>query len=115
MYVLSQLWKLEDFALKWTKGLEGSGTDPVALIVMGQISAYRKCLPYMKCVRGDGWDKRHWTQLFGKLNFRTKGPNAISLENLTLGHWLEKADLLVTHAEFIKNLDAQVCTEARHK
>ena len=43
----------------------GSGADIC-------IVAYRRCLPYLKFVRGTGWERKHWKQLFGMLKLVTK-------------------------------------------
>ena len=37
----------------------------------------------------------------------TKGPNAVTKENLTVDHFLDKADMLVKHGDEIKHLHAQ--------
>ncbi|GMH35100.1 hypothetical protein BSKO_02968 [Bryopsis sp. KO-2023] len=110
--IRDRLWKVEDFLSKWTKAMEGSGTDPVALIVMREIDTYRRCMPNLTYVKGNGWDRRHWSQLFGLLNLQTKGPGAVSVENLTLAVWLGKADVLIQQAEALKALDAQAQGEA---
>lgn len=34
--------------------------------------ACRRCLPYLKFVRGTGWERKHWTQLFAMLKLVTK-------------------------------------------
>lgn len=54
-----------------------------------------------------GWEETHWLQLFHMLGFKTSGPNAITKENVTLAHFLDKADALVKNAEAIKALDSQ--------
>ena len=35
----------------------------------------RRCLPYLKYVRGIGWERKHWTQLFSMLKLITKVSN----------------------------------------
>ena len=123
---------------------------------------HRRCLPYLKFVRGTGWERKHWTQLFIMLKLVTKvrsysdkvnpnliqpryvyvymsshlgmhgqhqphplsqlftcvhdlqwrltmqGPDAVTFDNLTLAHFLDKADRLAGCAEEIKALNAQV-------
>ena len=122
--------------------------------------ACRRCLPYLKFVRGTGWERKHWTQLFVMLKLVTKvsaaacaalsrlqalpvhtscsylhctrsqnsciapvpndrqtrqncisamqGPDAVTYENLTLAHFLDKAERLAASANDIKALNAQV-------
>ncbi len=36
------------------------------------LCAHRRCLPYLKFVRGTGWERKHWTQLFIMLKLVTK-------------------------------------------
>nr|BCL66104.1 cytoplasmic dynein 1b heavy chain [Volvox africanus] len=109
-----QVWKIEDFLAKWTKSTAGKGgEDPIAIILLNEIDNYTLCLPHLKsCLRGAGWEDTHWNQLFGMLGMKTTGPAAVSKETVTLTHFLEKADLVVKHADAIKALDAQAQGEA---
>lgn len=75
--------------------------------MLQEIEKYRKSLPYLKYVRGDGWERNHWVQLFNLLGMPTKGPNAVSVETLTVDHFLDKADMLAKHGEQVKQLHAQ--------
>jgi dynein heavy chain 2 len=54
-----------------------------------------------------GLQSNHWAQLFKLLGMPTKGNNAVTKENLTVDHFLDKADMLVKHGEEIKHLHAQ--------
>ncbi|MEW5298927.1 MAG: hypothetical protein WDW36_001997 [Sanguina aurantia] len=109
-----QVWKIEDFLAKWSKASMGRGSDdPIAIILLHEIEAYTRCLPHLKSsMRGAGWEETHWLQLFHMLGFKTSGPNAITKENVTLAHFLDKADALVKNAEAIKSLDAQAQGES---
>lgn len=108
-----QVWKIEDFLAKWTKATAGKSDDPIAVILTQEIDNYTLCLPHLKsCLRGAGWEDTHWNQLFGLLGMKTSGPAAVSKETVTLTHFLEKADLVVKHADVIKSLDAQAQGEA---
>ena len=93
-----EVWRVEDFLAKWqdTGKVAGkiAGNDPVAMILMKEIDAYRRAIPHLKYVRGNGWEKKHWNKLFDMLQLPTKGPNAVTPENLTLAHFLDKADNL---------------------
>lgn len=73
---------------------------------------FRRALPNLKYVRGNGWERKHWAQLFTFLKLQTKGPGAVSIENLTLAHFLDKAEALAGSAAAIKALDSQAQGEA---
>ena len=62
------MWKIEDFLAKWIKATEGKGSeDPIAVILLGEIDTYQRCLPYLKgCMRGAGWEDSHWLQVRGE-------------------------------------------------
>lgn len=93
-----EVWRIEDFLAKWQETGKTAGkiasTDPVAMILMKEIDAYRRAIPNLKYVRGNGWEKKHWNKLFDMIQLPTKGPNAVTPENLTLAHFLDKADNL---------------------
>lgn len=55
---------------------------------------YRRCLPYLKYVRGTGWERKHWTQLFSMLKLITKVSHC--------------ADSLMRHAAYLVGLSAEV-------
>ncbi|KAK9815706.1 hypothetical protein WJX72_008353 [[Myrmecia] bisecta] len=110
--VRDEVWRVEEFLSKWSKSTEGTaGTDPVAIILLKEIDSYRRCLPHLKFVRGAGWERKHWSQLFNLLKMQTKGPTAVTIETLTLAHFLDKAEALAAAAEEIKALDAQAQAE----
>ncbi|DBA90074.1 TPA: hypothetical protein ACH3X2_004335 [Trebouxia sp. C0005] len=111
--VRDELWRIEDFLNQWSKGTDGQlSGDPVAIILAKEIDSYRRCLPHLKFVRGTGWERKHWTQLFIMLKLVTKGPDAVTFDNLTLAHFLDKADRLAGCAEEIKALNAQALGES---
>lgn len=62
----------------------------MAVMVESCSVACRRCLPYLKFVRGTGWERKHWTQLFGMLKLVTKvgpgvtEPNANPLQCLVI-------------------------------
>ncbi len=88
-----QVWKIEDFLAKWTKATAGKSDDPIAIILTNEIDNYTLCLPHLKSsLRGAGWEDSHWGQLFGMIGIKTTGPAAVSKENVTLTHFLEKAE-----------------------
>lgn len=89
-----QVWKIEDFLAKWTKATQGKGgDDPIAIILLNEIDNYTRCLPHLKSsLRGAGWEETHWNTLFNMIGIKTTGPTAVTKENVTLTHFLEKAD-----------------------
>ncbi|KAK3283536.1 hypothetical protein CYMTET_8768 [Cymbomonas tetramitiformis] len=102
------IYNLEDFLAKWSESVKGTASkDSVGVLLLEEIDKNRKCVPLLKFVRGEGWERNHWAQLFSLLGFPTKGPDAITVENLTVDHFLEKADKLVEKGEEIKHLHSQ--------
>lgn len=42
--VRDELWRVEDFLSKWSKGTDGQlSNDPVAIILAKEIDSYRQC------------------------------------------------------------------------
>jgi hypothetical protein len=108
--LVEQVWKVEDFLVKWSKdtGAIKGAADSVALILLNEIEVYRRCLPYLKLLRGAGWEDSHWAQLFSLLGLKASGAGAVSRETVTLADFLDKAETLAANADKIKALDAQV-------
>ena len=66
-------YQLEDMLTKWAESVKGTASkDAVAVVLLQEIDKYRKCLPFLKFVRGDGWESNHWAQLFKLLGAPTK-------------------------------------------
>lgn len=66
----------------------------------------RRCLPHLKsCMRGINWEDTHWAQLFALLGFKT---GSLTKETVTLAHFLDRADTIITNMQQIKALDALV-------
>ena len=106
--IRGKIYEFEDFLGKWSDRLKGTASkDPVALIILKEVEAFRKCLPMLSFVRGDGWGRTHWAQLFSLMAFPSKGADAVSLDNLNQGHFLNKADRLFAKADEVKALHAQ--------
>ena len=76
-------------------------------MLLEQIEEYKKALPALKFCRGEGWEGSHWAQLFSMLRFPTKGPEAVTRENLTLQHFLDRAELLIEKLDDLKKLHSQ--------
>ena len=63
--IRGKIYEFEDFLGKWSDKLKGTASkDPVALIILKEVESFRKCLPMLTFVRGDGWERTHWAQLF---------------------------------------------------
>ena len=66
--------------------------------------------PLLAFVRGEAFTPEHWDTLFRTLEFqRTKGAeDRVTVESLTLGHFLDKADVLKQNEAALKNLFEEV-------
>ena len=109
--IRGKLYELDDFLVKWTERArsdeEVTEKDGVAVLLLETIEEYKKAMPGLKFCRGEGWEATHWSQLFSLLQFPTKGPEAVTRENLTLQHFLDKADLLIDKMDDLKTLHHQ--------
>ena len=106
--IRGKLYELDDFLAKWTERVRSEEEkDSVAVLLLETIEEYRKAIPALKFCRGEGWESSHWAQLFSLLRFPTKGPEAVTRENLTLQHFLDRADLLIEKMDELKTLHAQ--------
>ena len=106
--IRGRLYELDDFMAKWGERVrESESKDAIAVLLLEQIDEYKRALPGLKFCRGEGWESSHWAQLFSILRFPTKGPEAVTRENLTLQHFLDKADLLIEKADELKTLHSQ--------
>ena len=106
--IRGKLYELDDFLAKWTDRVRSEEEkDGVAVLLLETIEEYRKAIPALKFCRGEGWESSHWAQLFSLLRFPTKGPEAVTRENLTLQHFLDRADLLIEKTDELKTLHAQ--------
>lgn len=107
--VRSKLYMVEDFVNKWNDQIRNhlDKEKAVTQLLMDEIERYRKALPMLKFVRGEGWQDEHWAQLFSMLGLPVRGADAVTVENLKLDHFLTKADKLVERTDDIKQLQAQ--------
>ena len=106
--IRGKLYELDDFLAKWTERVRSEEEkDGVAVLLLETIEEYKKAVPALKFCRGEGWESTHWAQLFSLLRFPTKGPEAVTRENLTLEHFLDRADLLIEKMDDLKTLHAQ--------
>lgn len=92
------------------------------------LDAYQRALPFLKFVRGNSWQAQHWAVLFEMLQMPSRvrvgcppparyilpcvlaplqGEHRVTVDSLTLGDLLSRAERIVSHCEAIKALDAQ--------
>ena len=107
--IRGRLYELDDFMAKWGERVrESESKDAIAVLLCSSKStSINGRSPGLKFCRGEGWESSHWAQLFSILRFPTKGPEAVTRENLTLQHFLDKADLLIEKADELKTLHSQ--------
>ena len=86
--------------------------EPVRLLILDQVDAFRRILPHLKYMSGYGWEGVHWSLLFSMLGVPTRGAEAVTLDTLTLRHFFERADRVVAHAEEIRELCRRADGEA---
>ena len=114
--IRGKMYDFEDFLAEWGEKVKGTAAkDPVALVILKELESYRKVMPMMRFLRGDGWDRAHWAQLFQILGFPAKGPDAVQVDNLALSHFLGKAAAILEKTEEIKALHAQAQGEVTIK
>ena len=104
--VRARLFDFEDFLARWAtrvKDRGGAGKDAVALMLMREIEGYRKAVPALTYVRGDGYQPTHWAQMFSLLGL----PTSTKIDELTLGTFVGKAQRLLANVEQLKHLHAQ--------
>lgn len=112
----SKLFELEDFVADWsakvreskkadsTSGDPNSGAAVVATLVLEELEDYKSVLPLLKYARGDGWVEENWMNLFKIMNLPTRGEGAVTLETLTVDHFLKRAKVVVSKADELKHL-----------
>lgn len=94
-----------------------------AITVLSNSSvACRRCLPYLKFVRGTGWERKHWTQLFVMLKLVTKvgssftRPQCIPIvmhDVVELAHRATVCDMQITLADVPFVLAGSGCCDLR--
>ena len=104
-----RLYELEDIVKEWQDKLRGRASEPMVLHIIGVLDDYMHAFPLLAFVRGEAFTPEHWDTLFRTLEFqRTKGAeDRVTVESLTLGHFLDKADVLKQNEAALKNLAAQ--------
>ena len=120
----SKLFEMEDFVAEWStkvkeaKKADATGDDPnsgssvVSTLVLEELEAYKAVLPLLKYARGDGWVEENWMSLFRLMNLPTRGEGAVTLETLTVDHFLKRASVLASKGDELKQLQRTAQGEA---
>jgi hypothetical protein len=66
-----------------------------------------RVLPFLTLLRGNGWESKHWHQLFSILGLKCKQKTTLSLRD-----FLASADAIAANTSKIKELNAQAHAEA---
>ena len=125
------LYVVEDFVRKWqhqllaadspSKAAKDGGAasappaprrDPVSIIILEKLDEYKRVMPHLKYMSGYGWEGIHWNMLFSMLSMPSRGIDAVTLDTLTLRHFLERTAQVIAHAEDIRELCRQAEGEA---
>lgn len=102
--VRGKLHLVEEFLLKWAEAVKGSvKNDPVSVLILQETERYRKCLPFLRFVRED----IKWAEISALLGMTENGRAEVKFDDLTLGHFLARADAMVSRGEELKALHAQ--------
>eukprot|EP00210_Caulerpa_lentillifera_P003221 g3076.t1 len=102
-----KVWELEDFVTWWKKAIEDQETinSFTNLLFHKELDPVRKLIPFLKDLKGRGWNPNHWKRLFRMLNLTN---NHLTNENLKLRQLVEKVDGIGLNISEIKALDSQV-------
>ena len=95
---------LDDLIKAWGEKLRGRAREPMALHLIGQLDKFQELSPSLAFVRGDAFTPNHWADLFRMLNIP---PGEVTPETLSLKHFLDRADRMLTAADELKDLHAR--------
>ncbi|CAN0042899.1 unnamed protein product [Ascophyllum nodosum] len=107
----SNVFALQDLATKWIEKIkarlaEAQRADIVTAHINEELERIRKATPALKYCRGEPFKEEHWSALLqGKLGL----DRGVSLENLTVGHFISVLDRLADPAllQFVKHLQSR--------
>eukprot|EP01049_Picozoa_sp_SAG25_P002666 SAG25_NODE_143_length_14049_cov_6.050817_1_plen_2680_part_10 len=104
-----RLYELEDLVKDWQTKLRGRAREPMVMHLIGLLDGYIEALPLLTFVRGDAFTPDHWGSLFRMLQLNQGVPKEehVSLETLTLKHFLDKVPVLQANADALKDLHAR--------
>ncbi|XP_041438616.1 cytoplasmic dynein 2 heavy chain 1 isoform X2 [Xenopus laevis] len=100
----SKCYSFEEFILSWherLRKLEEHTTMSVKL--QKEIDKYKMVVPVLKYVRGEHLSQDHWLDLFRLLGL----PKGTTLEKLVFGDLLRVADVIVSKAPELKDLNSR--------
>ena len=106
----ANIFSLQDLAGKWQDKVKeriAEGTfDFVTQHLQSELERIKRALPALKYCRGEPFKEEHWSSLLqGKLGH----PKTLRLENLVVGHFLSKLDILADPQmlSFVKHLQVR--------
>ncbi|KAM4699205.1 cytoplasmic dynein 2 heavy chain 1 [Discoglossus pictus] len=100
----SKCYGFEEFLLTWhdkLRKLEEHSTMSVKL--QKEVDRFKMVVPLLKYVRGEHLSQDHWLDLFRLLGL----PKGSTLEKLTFGDLLKVADVIVSKASELKDLNSR--------
>ncbi|GBG64465.1 hypothetical protein CBR_g44350 [Chara braunii] len=69
----NRLHTVDDFLSDWTERARSSNTkDGVFYVILQEVDRFRKCQHILRFIRGEGWERHHWAQLFVIMGFQIK-------------------------------------------
>ena len=98
-----RLWELDDFVVAWAERLKECPPGAVADYLRNELTRFKDVAPSLKHVRGEAFQPDHWATLFRKLGLEP----SLKIDKLCLSHFLDSADLLMEHAEEVRQLNAR--------
>lgn len=112
----TDIYVLQDFAVKWGDELKASFTrgsyDSVAEYIVTKVERIKKSVPALKYCKSDAFKEDHWTELLqGKLQL----PKELRVEKLKVEHFLSRLEILMEPGtlSFVKNLQARAMGEVQ--
>eukprot|EP00898_Chlorokybus_atmophyticus_P001659 jgi/Chlat1/2494/Chrsp175S08714 len=102
---------VEEFVAKWQKEAAGAlkidSKDGAGTMIVKEVEKMKRVVPCLGFIRGEGWQRTHWAQLFAIMQLPSRGPDEVRAETLTLAHIVSKSDVLVSNLDALKHLHAQ--------
>lgn len=99
----AKIFTFEDFLVAWVKKLKGRPKDIVYEYIVKELKAHKQVWPILQKVTGELFEAEHWKLMFAKLKF----PADVTLATVTMGHFLEAKDIMMSEQKFLDNLAAR--------
>ncbi|KAH9247140.1 hypothetical protein BASA81_015283 [Batrachochytrium salamandrivorans] len=94
-------FQLDEFIGEWSEKIRKRPMDAISSELLKDLDSYRSVSPYLKLLRGDNWMTEHWGELFRILAV----PKGVTVSDLTVGHFLDIRDAIVSKINLIKELN----------